>query len=103
MILAKRPEIDRFLKTPDAHIRVALLHGKDRSGVQERAVILCKTVTPDLNDPFNVTSLTETDIDADPIKLEEALTALSMLGDRRLVRVRLGDPKSGTERRWPLP
>lgn len=98
MILAKRPDIERFLKAPDAGIRVALIHGKDRSGVQERAVALCKTVTPDLNDPFNVTSLTETDVDSDPIKLEEALTALSMLGDRRLVRVRLGDPKASVDK-----
>ena len=98
MILAKRPEIERFLKAPEPHIRVALLHGKDRSGVLERAVALCKTVTPDLNDPFNVTSLTESDIDSDPVKLEEALTALSMLGDRRLVRVRLGDPKPGVDK-----
>lgn len=98
MILAKRPEIDRFLKSPDKGIRVALIHGKDRSGVSERAVGLCKTVTPDLNDPFNVTSLTEADIEGDPAKLEDALTALSMLGDRRLVRVRLGDPKAATDK-----
>lgn len=98
MILSKRPEIERFLKTPDSHVRAALIHGKDRSGVQERAVTLCKTVTSDLNDPFNVTSLTEADIEADPIKLEEALTALSMLGDRRLVRVRLGDPKASVDK-----
>jgi len=98
VILAKRPDIERFLKSPDSQIRAALIHGKDRSGVQERAVTLCKTVTPDLNDPFNVTSLTEADIDADPIKLEEALTALSMLGDRRLVRVRLGDPKASVDK-----
>ena len=98
MILSKRPEIERFLKAPDAHIRVALIHGKDRSGVAERAVALCKTVTPDLNDPFNVTMLTESDIEADPIKLEEALTALSMLGDRRLIRVRLGDPKASLDK-----
>jgi len=98
VILSKRPEIERFLKSPDSHIRAALIHGKDRSGVQERAVALCKTVTTDLNDPFNVTSLTDADIDADPIKLEEALTALSMLGDRRLVRVRLGDPKASVDK-----
>jgi DNA polymerase-3 subunit delta len=37
MILAKRPEVDRFLTRPDAGIRVAVIHGKDRSGVAERA------------------------------------------------------------------
>ncbi|HEY1224001.1 MAG TPA: DNA polymerase III subunit delta [Brevundimonas sp.] len=93
MILSKRPEVDRFLKSPDAAIRAAVIHGKDRSGVAERAEILCKAVTPDLNDPFNVTLLTDSDIDGDEAKLEEALTALSMIGGRRLVRVRLGAEK----------
>mgnify|MGYP007053984509 CR=1 FL=1 len=65
MILSKRPEIERFLKAPDRGIRAAVIHGKDRSGVAERAEILCRTVTPDLNDPFNVTVLTDSDIDGD--------------------------------------
>lgn len=93
MILSKRPEVDRFLKSPDAAIRAAVIHGKDRSGVAERAEILCKTITPDLNDPFNVTLLTDSDIDGDEARLEEALTALSMIGGRRLVRVRLSGEK----------
>lgn len=98
MILAKRPEVDRFLKSPDPAVRAALFHGKDRSGVGERAVILSKTVTPDLNDPFNVTLLTDSDIDSDPARLEDALTAMSLMGGRRLVRVRLGEGKPGVDK-----
>ena len=98
MILAKRPEIDRFLKAPDPAIRAALIHGKDRSGVAERAEILCKTVTPDLNDPFNVTVLTDSDIDGDDTRLEEALTAMSLMGGRRLVRIRLSAVKPGVDK-----
>lgn len=98
MILGKRPEIDRFLKAPDPGVRAAVIHGKDRSGVAERAGILCRAVTPDLNDPFNVTLLTESDIDGDEARLEEALTALSMIGGRRLVRVRLDAGKAGVDR-----
>ena len=98
MILSKRPEIDRFLKAPDPAVRAAVIHGKDRSGVAERAEILCRTVTPDLNDPFNVTVLTDSDIDGDETRLEEALTALSMMGGRRLVRVRLSTFKAGVDK-----
>ena len=87
MILAKRPEIDRFLKAPDPAIRAAVIHGKDRSGVAERADILCRAITPDLNDPFNVTVLTDSDIDSDESRLEEALTAMSLMGGRRLVQI----------------
>lgn len=94
MILSKRPEVDRFLKAPDRAVRAAVIHGKDRSGVAERAEILCKAVTPDLNDPFNVTVLTDSDIDGDEARLDEALTALSMIGGRRLVRVRLTAEKA---------
>ncbi len=98
MILSKRPEVDRFLKSPDPAIRAAVIHGKDRSGVAERAEILCRAITPDLNDPFNVTLLTDSDIDGDEAKLEEALTALSMIGGRRLVRVRLGGEKASIDK-----
>ena len=98
MILAKRPEVDRFLKAPDRGVRAAVIHGKDRSGVAERAETLCKAITPDLNDPFNVTLLTDSDIDGDEARLEEALTALSMIGGRRLVRVRLGAEKASIDK-----
>ena len=98
MILAKRPEVERFLKSPDPAVRAAVIHGKDRSGVAERAGQLCRAITPDLNDPFNVTVLTESDIDGDEARLEEALTALSMIGGRRLVRVRLSSEKAAVDR-----
>ncbi len=98
MILSKRPEVDRFLKSPDPRVRAAVIHGKDRSGVTERAEALCRTVTPDLNDPFNVTVLTDSDIDGDEARLEEALTAMSLMGGRRLVRVRLGGEKSSIDK-----
>ena len=98
MILNRRPDVDRFLKSPDPAVRAALFYGKDRGGVGERARTLCLTVTPDLNDPFDVTSLTETDIDADPVRLDDALSAQSMTGGRRLVRVRLSGEKAAVDK-----
>lgn len=98
MILSKRPEVDRFLARPDPAVRAVLLHGKDRSGVAERAEILGRTVSADLNDPFNVTVLTETDLDGGDGRLEDALSALSMIGGRRLIRVRLGGHKPSADK-----
>ena len=98
MILAKRPEVDRFLKSPDKGVRAAVIHGKDRSGVAERAEILCKAITPDLSDPFNVSLLSDSDIEGGEGRLEEALTALSMIGGRRLVRVRLTGEKASVDK-----
>ncbi len=98
MLLNRRPEVDRFLAKPDPSVRAAVLHGKDRGGVTERALILCKTVTPDLNDPFDVTVLTDSDIEADPVRLDDALSAQSMTGGRRLIRVRLSSDKSAVDK-----
>ena len=98
MILSKRPEVERFLRSPDPGVRAAVIHGKDRSGVAERAETLCRAITPDLNDPFNVTVLTDSDLDGDERRLDEALTALSMIGGRRLVRVRLSAEKASIDK-----
>jgi DNA polymerase-3 subunit delta len=97
MILNKRPDVDRFLKTPDPGIRGAVIYGRDRGVVRERAVQLAKALVPNIDDPFDVAVLTDSDIDADPARLEGELAALSMMGGRRLVRLRL-DEKAGPDK-----
>jgi DNA polymerase-3 subunit delta len=97
VILSKRPDIERFLKDPGREIRCALIYGRDRGVVRERAEQLAKKIVADPDDPFDVAALTDSDIDA-PGKLEEELSALSMMGGRRLVRLRLGSDKVGPER-----
>ncbi|WP_298125780.1 DNA polymerase III subunit delta [Brevundimonas sp.] len=98
MILSKRPEIERFLKSPDPAVRAVVLHGRDRSGVAERADVLCRTITPDLNDPFNVSLMGDGDAEAGDGRLEDALSALSMIGGRRLVRVRLAADRAAADK-----
>lgn len=97
MILSKKPEIERFLREPPASVRAAVIHGRDRGGVHERADALAARLVPDVDDPFSVARLTDTDIEGDPARLADELTALSMLGGRRLVRLRLGE-KAGPEK-----
>lgn len=98
MILSKRPEVDRFLASPDPAVRAVVIHGKDRGGVGERARTLCLKITPDLNDPFNVTLLTDSDIDGNAAVLDDALAAQSMTGGRRLVRLRLSGEKASIDK-----
>ena len=98
MILTKRPDVDRFLKGPPADVRAALIWGRDRGGVRERADILARVIAPVIDDPFNVALLTEPDLDRDAGRLEEELSALSLMGGRRLVRLRLTEGKAGPER-----
>lgn len=97
MILSRRPDIERFLKDPGGDIRCALIYGRDRGVVGDRAKQLALKIVANPDDPFDAASLTENDLD-DAGKLEEELSALSMMGGRRLVRLRLGSDKVGPER-----
>jgi len=89
MILKRRPDIERFLKAPDAAIRAALVYGPDLGVVRERAQALAAGATARPDDPFDVALLTEADLADDGARLEEELAAFSMMGGRRLVRLRL--------------
>lgn len=96
MILSRRPDIKRFLKEPGGDVRVALIYGRDRGVVSERAQQLAAKIAANPDDPFDVAMLTDSDLDDG--KLEGELAALSMMGGRRLVRLRLGDGKAGPEK-----
>lgn len=98
MVQKKPAEVERFLASPDEGTRAALIFGKDRGGVRERADRLAGVVATDPNDPFDVALLTETDLESDPARLEDELAALSLMGGRRLVRLKLTAVKPGVER-----
>jgi DNA polymerase-3 subunit delta len=87
MIVAAR-DADRFVAQPPKGLRVALVFGPDAGLVQERAEKLLKTVTPDLTDAFNVADLSESVLLSDPARLADEAAAISMMGGRRVVRVR---------------
>jgi DNA polymerase-3 subunit delta len=87
MIVAAR-DADRFAAGPPKGLRAALVFGPDAGLVQERAEKLLKTVTPDLTDPFNVADLSEAVLQSDPARLADEAAAISMMGGRRVVRVR---------------
>lgn len=98
MKLVKKPEIDAFYRSQPAHVLGALIYGKDRSQVIERATLLAKQVVPDITDPFNVSLLTDTDVESDPARLEGELQSLSMMGGRRLVRLKFFTEKAALDK-----
>lgn len=98
MILSKRQDVERFLKDPTADIRAVVIYGRDRGVVRDRADQLAKRLFERPDDPFDTAQLTEGDLDASPGKLEEELSALSMMGGRRLVRLRLMGEKGGPDK-----
>ena len=98
MILGRRPDVERFLRAPDPAIRAALVYGRDLGVVRDRAQELARRVAADPNDPCDVAQLTEADMAEDAARLEGELAAQSLMGGRRLVRVRLGGEKPAVDR-----
>ncbi|HEY4264212.1 MAG TPA: hypothetical protein VGM72_02765, partial [Micropepsaceae bacterium] len=87
-MIVKPQEADRFAANPPKGLRVALVFGPDAGLVQERAEKLLKSVVADLTDAFNVADLSESVLLSDPARLSDEASAISMMGGRRVVRVR---------------
>ena len=98
MILAKRPDIERFLARPDAAVRAALIYGRDMGVVRDRGHQLAAKLVPNPDDPFDVAILTALDLADDGGRLEGELAAQSLMGGRRLVRLRLTAEKSAADK-----
>ena len=98
MILGRRPDVERFLARPDPAVRAALLYGRDLGVVRERAQELAGRVTEHPDDPFDVALVTDGDLEEDAGRLADELMALSMMGGRRLVRLRLSTERAGPDR-----
>ena len=85
----------RFSEKPDLSVGAALLHGPNRGLIAQASAAIVKAATGGDADPYAVTRLTDDDLKADKAALMDALSAQSLLGDARLVRVRLdGDAAS---------
>lgn len=79
----------RFLQNPPDDLVGVLLFGPDRGLVRERAQALAALFIKNPDDAFAVTQLTADDLSGDTAKLADEMSALSLLGDARLVRLRL--------------
>jgi DNA polymerase III subunit delta len=87
-MIVKAQEVERFAANPPKDLRVVLVFGPDAGLVQERAEKLLRSVVADLSDPFNVADLSESTLLSDPARLADEAAAISMMGGRRVVRVR---------------
>lgn len=80
-------QIEPFIQKPDPAARVILVYGPDDGLMRERARTMGKTVTPDLNDPFNVAVLSTSILTEYPARLSDEAGAVSMMGGDRLIRI----------------
>lgn len=87
-MIVKASEAERTAKNPPRGLIAALIFGPDSGLIRERAETLSKTVVDDLADPFRVADLDEQTLAGDPARLFDEAAAISMLGGRRVVRVR---------------
>ena len=98
MLLNRRPDAERFLSQPDKAVRAALIFGRDLGVVRERAQGLAEKVTERPDDPFDVALVSDGDMDDDPARLIDELMAFSLMGGRRLVRLRLSSERAGPDK-----
>lgn len=87
-MIVKAGDAERYVSRPPPGLVAALIYGPDQGLVRERAERLAKTVVPDLADPFRVVELDDAALSSDPARLADEAASLSMLGGRRVVRVR---------------
>ena len=98
MELKRRPDAERFIATPDPTMRAALIYGRDMGVVRERAQAVAAKITAHPDDPFDVALVSDGDLDSDPGRLADELMAYSLMGGRRLVRLRISGEKAPLDR-----
>ena len=78
-----------------------LLYGPDAGWCASAPTQLARSVCPDLKDPFRVADLSAAALAADPARLADEAAQLSLIGGRRVVRVRdAGDRARAIVRRF---
>jgi DNA polymerase-3 subunit delta len=87
-MIVKTGDADRFVAKPPKDLTAVLVFGPDQGLVRERAEQLMKSVVDDLTDPFRVADLDEQALSNDGARLFDEAAAISMMGGRRVVRVR---------------
>jgi DNA polymerase III subunit delta len=75
-------------KAPPPELRAVLLFGADAGLIRERATLLTRAAAGDDADPFRVAEFTADALLADRPRLSDEVRALSLVGGRRVVRVR---------------
>ena len=79
---------DAFAANPPKKLIAVLVFGPDQGLVKERGDALAKTVVAELSDPFRVAEIGGDALESDPARLFDEAAAISMIGGRRVVRVK---------------
>jgi DNA polymerase III subunit delta len=78
--------VDSFLTSPQKECKAVLIYGVDSGLVRERAAKITKAVLGDMaSDPFAKIELSEAELLADPPRLADELSAVSMMCPKRVI------------------
>lgn len=80
--------IESFLRGVDDSVAAVLFYGPDAGLVHERASLLTASIAGDAADPFRVSEVTPDRLRDQPASLSDESAALSLGGNRRVVRLR---------------
>ncbi len=89
MTALKGPEVDAFVRKPDAR-PIVLVYGPDAGLVRERVMAVLRASVDDIDDPFSLVRLEGDDLASDPARLLDEATTIPLFGGRRGVWVRAG-------------
>jgi DNA polymerase III subunit delta len=80
--------LNEFFRKPSVEFRAVLFYGPDAGLVRERADRTTTAICPDLKDPFRIAELSGPALAADPARLSDEVASLSLVGGRRVIRIR---------------
>lgn len=72
----------------DGRYKAVLFYGQDEGLVEECREKMTAAVVPDARDPFRITDLTQAQVKEDPARLYDEANAISLMGGRRVIRMR---------------
>jgi DNA polymerase-3 subunit delta len=81
-------DIDSFLKAPDKQAGAVLIYGPDGGLVRDRSRHIAKLLLGKDADPLNHMDLISDQVKADPAILRDELSAMSLMGGRRVITIR---------------
>lgn len=83
-----QPTFKALLEKENGTYKAVLFYGQDEGLVEECRERLTAAVVPDKKDPFRLVDLTQAQIKEDPARLYDEANAISLMGGRRVIRMR---------------
>lgn len=90
MVAVKAHQAEAFMKSPPPRLAAALFFGSDPGLISERSSTLAKILADRENPPGEILRLDDSELDADPSRLETELQMRPMFASRRIVRAIAG-------------